>query len=116
MTIWELEEEPDVPKVWICDPNTGEPVLVTANMAEPLNRGSRRWLVHGPGGYWHTWPELLMRGPVTDNDPTPQPPYVMWSPSENRLYVNVSDAKLTIHRQTIRIPEDAQQMTVREPK
>lgn len=119
MTTWEIPDEPDVARVWIFDQNTGLPIMVSADMSEPLNRGSARWLVDDAyGGRWYMWGELLQRGPVTDENPTPQPPKVMWSPSEKRLYVEtgVDDIQWTVGPQLLKMAKDAVPMTVKEPE
>lgn len=87
--IWEMPAEPDgVTDVWQAykDPAVG--------YRHWTNTGAsyRPWHLNG-GDVHCTWTEVLGKGPVTDVDPIPKPPQMVWSPSEKTVYVYVEHAK-----------------------
>lgn len=86
---WEIPDEPkDVRHVWTPDA-TGDGHLEWFREMN-RDRGVEMWQLAGQRSRfdpWFTWGQVLEYGPVTDENPDPQPPSVFWSPGLDALYV-----------------------------
>lgn len=87
---WEIPDEPaDVFEVWGPD-ESGDGWVRWTKPPMPQSGARKYWRPDGAsdGGpnVWHTWLEVLGRGPVQDKDPNPGPPDMAWSPSRATLY------------------------------
>lgn len=80
--IWEMPAEPEgVTDVWQAykAPTDGY------RHWSRTDASYRPWRLNGSDVHC-TWNEVLGKGPVTDVDPTPKPPQMVWSPSLSTVY------------------------------